>query len=136
MEFKPDPLGIPRHALVVYLLSLCVLSGLANLFGEPTAGSVDAQLMPAVRMAWSGILTSGSAAALAGMYWQGDPRTGLLLKRFGYLGLTIAAAAYALVLVALVGQAALFVGLIIAGFAVACGWAWGQVNRAIKATLP
>lgn len=136
MELKPDPIGLPRHPLVIYLLALTFLSGLANLLGEPTAESVETQLHPDIRLMWNVILTLGATTALAGMFWPGDPRTGLLLKRFGYMALSIAALAYALVLILLVGQGALFVGLIIGGFSVACGYATRQVNQAIRATLP
>lgn len=136
MRLKPDPIGLPRHPLVVYLLALTLLSGMANLLGEPTTGSVEAELQPDIRLMWNVILTLGAMTALAGMFWPGDPRTGLLLKRFGYMALSIAALAYALVLILLVGQGALYVGLVIGGFSLACGHATRQVNQAIRATLP
>lgn len=135
MDFKPDPLGVPRHALVVYLLGLCIISGLSNLLGEPTAGSVESTLRPEVQVTWSVILVLGGGASLVGMYWQGDPRTGLLMKRFGYMSLAIAAAAYAGVLILLVGDQARFIGGIVIGFAFACMYATWVVNKAIRATI-
>ena len=133
---KPDPLGVPRHPLVVYLLGLCVVSGLAIVVGGTAAGSLQAQLDPVAQYAWAGILAAGSSCTLAGMYWPADPRTGLLLKRWGYTALAIAAAIYSLVLWGTFGPAAFLIGATVAGFAVACGLTARDVNRAIRTTLP
>ena len=63
-HIKPDPLGYPRHGLVVYLLALCVLSGVTLLFGRPAAGSLEAALDPQIVVGWAFLLTLGATFAL------------------------------------------------------------------------
>lgn len=133
---KPDPLGTPRHPLVVYLLGLGALSGATDLLGQPTAGSIESELDPAARIGWALFLLLGCLATLAGMYWQGDQRTGLLLKRWGYLALTVAGTVYAVVLLGRFGVSALLLGMIILGFAVSCGVMVRRLSRLIELTIP
>lgn len=132
MTLKPDPTGTPRHPLVVYLLSLALVSGVAQALGRTTARSVEDGLPPSVRLTWALILAGGSGLALAGMFWQGDPRTGLVLKRSGYLALASAAAIYSLVLLGTIGLAAALIGLTVAGFAAACAVAAWRIDRLIR----
>lgn len=135
MRLKPDPLGYPRHGLVVYLLLLCVLSGVTLLLGEPAAGSLEAALNHQVILGWAVLLTLGAGAALAGMFWPGDVRTGLLVKRLGYTALTFAATIYALVIFATFQREAFLIGGILLGFAYACFHTWRRVNHRIREIL-
>lgn len=133
---KPDPLGHPRHPLVIYLLTLALVTGVTSLAGTGTAGSVEAELDRVAVIGWSAALAAGSATVLLGMFWQGDPRTGLVLKGWGYYALTLAALVYALVLVERFGPAgAMPVAATIAGFAVACGVMARRIRRVIKAAV-
>lgn len=134
-QWPPDPLGSPRHPLVVYLLALALFSGLSELFGASTSGAVEAALHDSTRDTWAFILALGSAAALAGMFWPGDRRTGLVLKRLGYAALTVAASIYCLIVLLTVGQAGLSVGLVIFGFGVACGIIARRVDKTIRSAL-
>lgn len=136
MHMKPDPMGTPRHPLVVYLLCLAAISGLRLLFGLPAADSVEAELGASTRMTWAIMLTAGSTVTLMGMFWPGDPRDGLLLKRWGYLALSIASGVYGLVLFARFGMGSLLLGATLLGFAGACGIMVRRINRAVKVTLP
>lgn len=134
-HLKPDPLGYPRHGLVVYLLGLCVLSGVTLLFGEPAAGSLEAALDREVVAAWAALLTLGAATALVGMFWPGDIRTGLVAKRLGYAGLTFASAIYALVIIGSFQREATLVGGVLLGFAFAAAHTWRRVNQRIRQIL-
>lgn len=135
MRLKPDPLGYPRHGLVVYLLTLCVLSGVRLLFGAPAAGTLEAALDRQVVIGWAALLTLGATCALAGMFWPADIRTGLLIKRLGYVALTFAATIYALVIIATFQREALLIGGILLGFAYACFHTWRRVNQRIREIL-
>lgn len=134
-HLKPDPLGYPRHGLVVYLLLLCTLSGIRLLFGAPAAGSIEEALDRQVVIGWATLLTLGAGCALAGMFWPGDVRTGLLVKRLGYAALTFAATIYALVIFATFAREALLIGGILLGFAYACFHTWRRVNQRIREIL-
>lgn len=135
MRIKPDPLGYPRHGLVVYLLCLCVLSGVTLLLGEPAAGTLEAALDRQIVLGWASLLTLGAGSALAGMFWPGDVRTGLLVKRLGYVALTFAATIYALVIISTFQREALLIGGILLGFAYACFHTWRRVNQRIREIL-
>jgi hypothetical protein len=134
-HLKPDPIGHPRHGLVVYLLFLCVLSGVTLLIGEPAAGSLESALDREIVAAWAVLLTLGGAVALTGMYWPGDIRTGLVTKRLGYAGLTFASTIYALVIIATFQREATLVGGILLGFAYACAHTWYRINQRIHQIL-
>lgn len=124
-------MGTERNPLQVYLLIIAFISGTGFLVGTPTAGSIEAALPPLARYVWGFMLTIGSGSALAGMFWQGDPRTGLVVKRFGFVSLALAAVIYGTVLVAHVGVGGFLVWGSVYGFSVACGERAWKVNRMI-----
>ena len=128
---KPDPIGEPRNPLAVFLLTLSAISGLLLVVGVPSAGSIESQLPRAASLTWGGVLGSGSMAALLGMFWQGDRRTGLVLKRLGFLGLVVASVVYAATLLLFFGVHSLFVSTIVAGYGYACGLQYTRVSRTI-----
>lgn len=128
---KPDPIGEPRNPLAVYLLILALVSGLGLVLGEPTAGSVDATLPLWASKTWGGMLAFGAGNVLSGMYWQADPRTGLVVKRLGFLALISASTVYAMVLFVAVGLPAFLVSGIVLGFGAACLVQYMRVNRRI-----
>jgi hypothetical protein len=131
MPLKPDPLGIPRNPLAVYLLLLAFVSGLGMLLGPTTAGAVERTLPPLIANLWGGILFLGSGATLAGMFWQGDIRFGLLMKRTGMFAVGVAAIVYGMVIAVAVGLEGLFAGGITSGFGVVCFLQYLRVNRRI-----
>lgn len=128
---KADPLGEPRNPLAIYLLALCCVSGISLLAGVSTSGSIESELPAAVARIWGTMLTTGAGATLLGMFWQGDRRTGLLIKRGGLLTLSIAAFIYALVLILAAGMEAAFVVGLVLGFAVATMIQFLRINRRI-----
>lgn len=128
---KADPLGEPRNPLAIYLLVLCFISGLGILVGVSTSGSIESALPEYLAQVWGFMLAFGSSVSLAGMFWQGDPRTGLLVKRVGMLSLSIAAFIYAVVIVVAAGAAGAFVAGIVAGFSVATFAQFLRINRRI-----
>ena len=132
MSLKPDPLGDPRNPLAIYLLCLCLLSGTLILAGFDASKSIEDSLPQFLVYVWGGTLVFGSVFALTGAYWQGDPRTGLVLKRIGYLTLAVAGLIYSLVLWWSFGLAATFPGGIVLGFSAASGIQYRRVNNRIK----
>jgi hypothetical protein len=82
-HLKPDPLGVPRHPLAVYLLALAAFSGASQAIGVIVAAPPQIALPPAVNFAWATMLFLGGLSSLSGMYWQGSVPTGLTLKRIG-----------------------------------------------------
>lgn len=132
---KADPLGEPRNPLAIYLLILTLISGLGTAFGVPSSGSIESELPEYLARAWGIILFFGSAATLLGIFWQGDVRTGLVLKRVGTFTLTVASLVYGTVLlVAAQMDAALAAGMVY-GFSAACALQFLKINRRIQAII-
>lgn len=130
-RLKADPLGEPRNPLAVYLLALCVVSGVSLLSGVSTSGSIESELPFAAARIWGVMLTAGASSTLLGMFWQGDRRTGLLIKRTGLLTLSIAAFIYAAVILAAAGMQGAFVCGIVVGFGVATAIQFVRINRRV-----
>lgn len=134
-HLKPDPLGYPRHGLVVFLLCLVAVSGISVFTTTPAAGSMEEGLPSFVQLVWGAMLFAGGVAALLGMFWQGDVRTGLVAKRFGYVALAVAAVPYSVVILGTYGFGGLLSAGIILGFAGACAHTARRVEKRIQEIL-
>lgn len=132
---KADPLGEPRNPLAIYLLALTFVSGLATAFGVPSSGSIQSELPPYLARAWGVMLIFGAANTLLGIFWQGDIRTGLVLKRVGMFALMVGAFMYGTVLILAAQMQAAFVAGIIYGFGAACLMQFRKINRRIHAII-
>jgi hypothetical protein len=134
-KLKPDPLGVPRNPLAVYLLLLCFVSGVGMVTGNTTARAVEDGVDPLVAFTWGMILLLGSAATLLGMYWPGDIRAGLLMKRTGMFCVGVAAVIYGFVVGISVGTGGLLAGGTIVGFGVACFAQFNIINHRIQSII-
>lgn len=115
-----DPLVASRHPFETYLLALSAVSGIPLLFGEPTSGTIDDALPPAMVLLWGSMLVFGSIIALVGLYWRGLSTTGLVLERAGLVGVGGASLIYSTAILLTVGLEGLFSGCIISAFGLAC----------------
>jgi hypothetical protein len=132
---KGDPLGVPRNPLAIYLLLLAAVSGLGTVVGITTSGVVEDNTPTAAALAWGTILCLGSTATLVGMFWQGDDRTGLVLKRSGMFSVAAAAFMYGGILALGIGTAGLFAGGVVIGFGLACAVQFHLINKRIHAII-
>jgi hypothetical protein len=118
-----------RHPLAIYILGLCVISGVMALIGtaigQPTEPpSVVAAVPEWARLTWYAMLIAGGTLALVGVWWPHrrivDLVTGLLWERRGETGLALGATFYGLALLFLDGPVSKVSGTITVLFAVAC----------------
>lgn len=118
-----------RHPLAIYLLGLCLVSGVGALIGtavghptEPPA--VIAAVPEWARLGWYALLIVGAGVALVGIIRPHRRLTdlvgGLLWERFGVTGLGLGAALYGVALVALDGWVSKEAGVVTLLFALAC----------------
>lgn len=135
IQLKPDPLGIPRNPLAVYLLCLAFVSGLGMALGVTTSSGAEAAMPHWVSVAWGVVLVHGSGATLTGMYWPREVKDGLLFKRIGMFSLTVAAGMYSLAMIVVFGISVLFTAGIIFGFGAACAVQYHVINERIKAIM-
>lgn len=131
---KPDPMGESRNPFQVYLLCLAIFTALTMLVSDvkPSAGTLDHYLDGWEETAWSLLLISGSSFALAGMFWLGDPRDALFIKRIGFTILSVPVFIYGAVLFLHFGFRAFSIAMILWGFAVASSVQAYRVNKHIK----
>ena len=132
---KADPLGEPRNPLAIYLLVLTLMSGIITTFGGTTSGTVEAELPTYLAHIWGLMLTFGASCSLLGIFWQGDVRSGLLLKRVGMLTLTVGAFVYGTVLLFAAHLAAAYIAGLVYGFGLACALQFAKINRRIHAII-
>jgi hypothetical protein len=120
---------LDRHPLVIFLLALCVLSGVVNLAtNPPTAPHVPGW----VNASWYILLILGGVAALVGAYLR-DAITGVLVVRAGLLPLGAGAYAYALA-VGYHGTAVDLLGAaVVAIFGLAAHWRAAQITLHVRA---
>lgn len=117
--------ALDRHPLVVYLLALCVLSGVVNLVSpNPAAPHVNVW----VNRSWYLLLIVGGLVALTGVFWR-DALTGILVVRAGLLAVGAGAYAYALAIGHHGRALDVLSAVLVAGLGVAAHW------RVVQATL-
>jgi hypothetical protein len=116
-----DPLHAGRHPFQTFLLALCVVSGIPQLFGRTTAESVEAQLPLWLVTAWGGCLVVGAILGLVGAHvWRRDYATALTLERVGLYLAGAAAVVYSILVARYAGISGALAGSIILAFGLAC----------------
>lgn len=128
---KPDPLGFPRHPLVIYLFVLCTASGALTMLGYFTAGGVEAALPEFIARGWGLALFVGGLLDLLGAFWQGDVRTGLAMKRLGSFILMLSATVYSVIIMGHFDLAGMWAAGVVFGFAIAAFCHFRFVNKRI-----
>jgi len=93
--------------------------GVSRLLSEPTSGSLERTLPPALLLAWYLLLTFGSVVSLMGVFWRGAI-VGLLIERSGLWALTSACLVFGIALLSAGGVRGLAASLFLFGFAAAC----------------
>lgn len=115
-----NPLYTGRHPFQVYLMVLCVLSSLPQLFGFVTAGSIESELPDWLAAAWNSVLLVGSTITLLGSYWPKGIATALTLERAGLALVGSASLVYTAVIIFDSGWTRLLAAAIIAAFGLSC----------------
>jgi hypothetical protein len=125
--------ALSAHPWAVWVCALCLLNGIPLLLGAAPPDSIEATLPPWGRIAWGVVLTVGSAAVLAGMFWPGSDTDALLVELVGMLAVGVGCVVYASALLTLDGSPAPRSGVaIIGGFGVACLWRVWAAERTLR----
>ena len=131
MVVKRGELLVPldRNPLELFLLGLCVTSGVANGYGL-ALGVPPGDHVPAW-MAWffAGLITYGGVAGIAGAFWK-DAITGVLIVRAAMIPTCTGSLSYAVAVFG--GGGGLLASVVVAGFAVACGWRAWDITKHVK----
>lgn len=130
---KPEPSS--RHPLIVFLLSLCFISGAGIAFGAPAPGSVEEQMTRAGVYGWAFFLAAGAGTVLVGLALQANHQrlvVGVLLEQVGVVALGFAAIIYSAAAFATVGLQGLLPAGITFTFGVACLYRWVSLQRQLN----
>jgi hypothetical protein len=111
-----EPLKPSVNATEVFLLLLCLYSGMNAVFTGPNVNSVDYLIGPGWALLWSVSLIGGAFLALLGVFWRGRAITAIAYQEIGYTAFGIASLARG---VALLGLDKIPESFVIFGFAVA-----------------
>lgn len=121
VRLEPNPME-------VYLLALCVLSGLVGLVVTITTGHTANGLPAWLSVPWNVLLTVGGLGGLAGTFWR-DAVIGQLIVRAAMWPIACGAAVYAVILGARFGW---LQGIVVAAFGAAAAWRAIQITRRMR----
>ena len=124
VRYPPDPRA-------VFLLAMCVLSGVPLVFANATPQSIVAQLDPPWVVAWGIMLTGGAAVTLWGTLRQ--TVNGVIAEQVGSVALGFACLIFAGAIYGYVRWAGALVMLLIFGLGLACLVRFGQLVAYLKA---
>lgn len=121
----------PANPFEGFMLFVCALQGFLVISNLARPASIMLLLPQGFRIAWASLLMFGGLVALCGLYWPGNPFTGVEVKRVGLLACAFPSLAYGIALFAL-GEVAFVAGVQSFMLAVACLWRVVQVSGALK----
>lgn len=105
----------------LFLLVMCLISGVGTLLGGPRPNSIQSELNHAWIVVWALLLTGGGALGLAGLLWRGRSIiTAITVEQVGLLAAGGGTAIYAVVVIATAGQRGYFAAGTSLAFSFAC----------------
>lgn len=119
----------PADPRVVFILALCVISGVPLAIGHATPGSIDAKLNHVWVIIWGVMLVFGSLATLIGILKL--DADGILLEQIGSVAVGGASIMYGAVILATITWQGTVPSLVFVAFGLACFWRWGQLQALI-----
>lgn len=132
MVVKRGNLLVPldRNPLEIFLLALCVVTGISNLIRIATDGpSPGSATPPLLSGTFYAMLILGGLGGIAGAYWR-DAITGVLIVRASMIPVAASSLAYAIGFWYRGG--ALLTSVIIAAFAGTCAWRAWQITKHVR----
>lgn len=121
-----------RDPRAVFILVLCVISGVPLIFNKIEPNSVEALLPTWGVIAWGFALVLGAMITLTGMALQKRYKNGLLIEQFGNAAVGAASLIYALALLISNWPDGALVSGIVAGWGASCLYRWWQIQKAIN----
>lgn len=124
VRYPPDPRAL-------FLLVMCVISGVPLIFADAAPRSVVAQLDDPWVVAWGVLLVGGAAVTLWGALRQ--TVNGVIAEQVGSVGLGAACLIFAVAVFGYTGWSGSVAGLLILGFGIASLWRFGQLVGYLRA---
>lgn len=125
VRYPPDPRAL-------FLLAMCVVSGVPLIFANATPGSINAQLDLPMIIAWGVMLSGGALLSLVGSLRQ--TINGIITEQVGSVALGFACLIYAGAVWLTVRWAGAVLICLIIGLSGASFWRWGQLQAFLHQT--
>ena len=124
VRYPPDPRAL-------FVLMLCVVSGVPLIFANATPGSIASQLPAPAIVAWGIMLAGGSLLSLLGTMRQ--TVNGVIVEQVGSVALGFACVIYAGAIWAKVQWLGSVPMFFLLAFGLASFWRWGQLQAYLRA---
>ena len=118
VRYPPDPRAL-------FLLVMCVISGVPLIFADATPQSIMSQLDDPLIVTWGVMLTGGALLTLIGALRQSV--NGVIAEQVGSVSLGFACLIFAGAIYGYTRWAGAVVMLLLFGFGIACLWRYGQL---------
>lgn len=127
------PLKWTRSPLQIFLLILCVFSGLLIMTNHSESQVIHSMGEPWSTL-WGAFLLLGSLIALLGIYWK-NQITGMLIERSGIVLLGGASLIWPILVLSKIGWAGIIAAIFTLGFSAACVWQVAYINHHMNLIL-
>ena len=124
VRYPPDPRAL-------FLLGMCVVSGVPLVFADATPQSILAQMDTPWIVAWGVMLAGGGLLTLVGTLRQ--TVDGVIAEQVGSVSLGFACFIFAGAIYGYVRWTGGVVMLLVLGLGIACIWRWGQLQAYLRA---
>jgi hypothetical protein len=125
-SFTTPAARYPADPRAIFVLSLCVISGLPLVFADATPGSIAAQLDRVWVVIWGVMLTVGALTTLIGTV-KTDVN-GIILEQIGSVAVGGATIVYAGAILVQIRWSGSVPAAIVLGWGLSCFWRWGQLQ--------
>jgi hypothetical protein len=127
---KHRPTG-EANPFEVCMLLACTVSGTSVLVGIAQPRSVSDALTPVLLKVWAVLMAAGGLSSLMGLFWPGDPFTGVEVKRVGLIAVGSGCLIYGCA-ATLLGSAGFAVATVNLLLAAACLYRTFQVSKRLR----
>ena len=126
-SFRAPAVRYPPDPRVLFLLLMCVISGIPLIFADATPRSILSQITDTwVIVVWGIMLTGGALLTLLGTMRQSV--NGVIAEQVGSVSLGFSCIIFAGAIFGYTRWAGSVVMLLVFGLGVACLWRWGQLQ--------
>lgn len=125
-SFRTPAARYPADPRAVFVLFLCVFSGIPLALGHATPGTINEQLKNYQVVIWGLLLVLGASCTLLGTFNQSV--NGIITEQVGSIAVGGACIIYASAIWGQLGAVGTVPALIVGAFGAACWWRWGQLQ--------
>lgn len=125
-SFTTPAARYPADPRAVFVLTLCVVSGVPLVFADATPGSIAAQLPRLMVVVWGAMLALGALTTLVGTLKMDV--NGIILEQIGSVSVGGASLIYAGAIFTQIHWVGSVPAAIITGWGLSCFWRWGQLQ--------